>query len=75
MALERGLPLIHIQTEPINAFWKPERQRFDACSRGRLLIIAPWSVTELGDVNGIPADSKYAQFHNMNRLAEEICRC
>lgn len=73
MALERGLPLIHIQKEPISEFWKPEQQRFDACASGRLLIIAPWSPTALGDVDGIPADSDYAQFHNLNKVAKEIC--
>lgn len=74
MALERGLPLIHLQKEPIGPYWKPERQRFDACINGRLLIIAPWDASSLGDVNGIPSTTDYSQFHNLNKLAEEICR-
>lgn len=74
MALERHLPLIHLQKEPIGPYWKPERQRFEACTNGRLLIIAPWNATSLGDVNGIPSTTDYSQFHNLNKLAEEICR-
>ena len=42
--LERGFPLIHLQKEPIGAYWKPERQRFDACVGGSLLILAPWEL-------------------------------
>lgn len=76
------LPLIHIQREPIGRYWKPEESRFYACAAGSLLILAPWSLTEMGDTtkklnNGttirIAADSDYSQFHNMNKLAAEIC--
>lgn len=74
MALERGLPLIHLQKEPIGAYWKPERQRFDACLLGRLLIIAPLDAAAPGAVDGVPATTDYSQFHNLNKLAEEICR-
>lgn len=28
----------------------------------------------MGRVNGIAADSNYSQFHNLNSLAEEICK-
>lgn len=73
MALERGLPLIHIQKEPIGPYWKPERQRFEACIHGMLLIIAPWDATALGDVDGIPATSDYSMFHNLNKVAQTIC--
>lgn len=73
MALERGLPLVLIQKEPIGPYWKPEKQRFDACTNGRLLILAPWNPAALGDVNDVPSETDYAQFHNMNDLAKEIC--
>lgn len=73
MALERGLPLIHIQRVPILHHQKPEGQRFEACVRGRLLIITPWSVSALGEVNGFPSQSDYAQFHNLNKVAEAVC--
>ena len=71
--LERGYPLIHLQKEPIGAYWKPERQRFDACANGTLLILAPWDLDMMGSVNGVPSDSDYSRFHNLNALAEEIC--
>lgn len=76
------LPLIHIQREPIGRYWKPEESRFYACAAGSLLILAPWALTEMGDTtkklnNGttirIATDSDYSQFHNMNKLAAEIC--
>lgn len=62
--LENGYPLIHLQKEPIGRFWKPEQKRFEACSRGALLILAPWETEGSTD---------YAIFHNLNHLAEEIC--
>lgn len=71
--LERGFPLIHLQKEPIGPLWKPEKVRFDACTHGRLLILAPWKADELGDVRGVPSAADYSVFHNLNTLAEEIC--
>ena len=71
--LEKGYPLIHLQKEPITSFWKPERRRFEACAKGRLLILAPWELDTMQDVNGIPADSDYSRFHNLNKIATDIC--
>lgn len=71
--LEKGYPLIHMQKEPITSFWKPERRRFEACAKGRLLILAPWELDTMQDVNGIPADSDYSRFHNLNKIATDIC--
>ena len=71
--LERGFPLIHLQKESIGPFWKPERQRFDACTNGSLLILAPWGLDEMDGVGGVPSDSDYSRFHNLNVLASEIC--
>ena len=71
--LEKGFPLIHLQKEPIGAFWKPERERFDACANGSLLILAPWNLDMMGAVGGVPSDSDYSRFHNLNVLAAEIC--
>lgn len=72
--LERGIPLIHIQKEPIGRLWKPERERFEACQRGTLLILAPWHPDEMGAVNGIAEDSLYSIFHNLNTVAQEVCQ-
>ena len=71
--IESGYPLIHIQKEPIGRYWKPEASRFHACENGTLLILAPWSPETIGDVNGIPKDCDYSIFHNLNKIAEEIC--
>ena len=71
--LQQGFPLIHLQKEPIGAFWKPERQRFEACANGSLLILAPWNLDAMGSVGSVPADSEYSRFHNLNTLAAEIC--
>ena len=71
--LDRGFPLIHLQKEPIGAFWKPERKRFDACGNGTLLILAPWNLDTMGSVGGVPSDTDYSRFHNLNVLAAEIC--
>lgn len=71
--LSRGFPLIHLQKEPIGPYWKPEQTRFDACSRGSLLILAPWSLDEMPAVNGIAPTTDYSRFHNMNTLAAQIC--
>lgn len=71
--LQRGIPLIHIQKEPITALWKPEADRFTACQHGTLLILAPWHPDELGEVNGTPQDTLYSIFHNLNDVAQEVC--
>ena len=71
--LEKGYPIIHIQKDPINPYWKPERMRFEACANGSLLILAPWGIDSLSPVNGVPADTDYSRFHNLNTLAAEIC--
>ena len=46
IAQAEGLPVIHLQKEPIGEFWKPERKRFEACVRGQYLILAPWGLDE-----------------------------
>lgn len=67
MALEQGLRLIHVQSEPIGQYWKPERSRFEACATGSLLILAPWP-------EDLPTfRSDYDRFHYLNHLAEAIC--
>ena len=71
--LQHGYPLIHLQKEPITRYWKPEKVRFDACCQGSLLILAPWNIDEMGDVNHVPSNTDYSRFHNLNTLASEIC--
>ena len=71
--IERGYPLIHLQSTPIGQYWKPEKKRFEACASGALLILAPWDLDTMGDVGNVPSDSDYSRFHNLNTLAAEIC--
>ena len=71
--IESGYPLIHIQKEPISRYWKPEASRFHACENGTLLILAPWSPETIGDINGVPKETDYSIFHNLNKIAAEIC--
>jgi len=65
-AIDERLPVINLQKEPIGPYWKPERHRFEACSRGTLLILAPWGIQDAYATD-------YARFHHLNDLAEEIC--
>ena len=66
-AIEDGLPVIHLQKEPLAQYWKPELRRFEACARGSLLIMAPWGLDE-------HSPSDFASFHRLNDLAAEICK-
>ena len=66
-ALQRHLKLIHLQADPIGPYWKPERSRFDACTFGTLLILAPWH-------EDLPCfESAYQRYHYLNRLCASIC--
>ena len=71
--LEKGYPLIHLQKEPIGRYWKPERRRFEACANGSLLILAPWNLDQMQPVAGVPPESDYSRFHNLNAIAAELC--
>lgn len=72
--IEQALPLIHLQKEPIREGWNPELRRHQLCEMGQLLILSPWQLTAMDAVNGVPADSDYSQFHNMNTLAAQLCK-
>jgi REP element-mobilizing transposase RayT len=52
-AIDEGLAVIQLQKEPIGNYWKPERRRFEACTRGALLILAPWGLDE--EIKGMTA--------------------
>lgn len=68
----QNLPMIHIQKDPIGKLWKPEKTRFEACAAGNLLILSPYNVATMGDVNGVSGSSNYSIFHNINVIAAEI---
>lgn len=78
--LRSGGNVINIQKEeiPINDKWHPEKERRIYCSQGRMLVL---SVKDLPSQTfhdrwgyEIPTDTKYAKFHLLNFVAEEICR-
>ena len=84
--LEKGFPMIHLQKEPIGRYWKPEQKRFEACSRGSLLILAPYEEAYphplpkgkglISEGSPSPLGEGWGEafiFHNLNNLAEEIC--
>lgn len=71
--IEQALPLIHLQKEPLREGWNPELRRHQLYEMGQLLILSPWQLSEMNEVDGVPADTDYSQFHNMNTLAEKIC--
>lgn len=83
--IEQALPLIHLQKEPIPVGWHPELSRQHLCEMGQLLILSPWNLSEMGDVerldmyNGadsstvVPSATDYSQFHNLNTLAARLC--
>lgn len=71
--MEQELPLIHLQMEPITESWHPEYRRYELCSKGKLLILSPWQLDEQGEVNGVPANTSYSRFHNLNAIAEMLC--
>ena len=61
-----GGRMIHLQSEPFGERFKPERSRFELCSEGRLLILAP--MEPLRDT------SRRAECLHLNRIAEEIAK-
>ena len=71
--IELELPLIHLQKEPMSANWHPEYRRYELCATGKLLILSPWQLDERGDVNGVPANTDYSRFHNLNDMAKRLC--
>lgn len=76
IAINSRLPLIHLQAEPITENFKPEGERFYACVEGSLLILAPWvdDLDGMSSLTGAQEATRYDRFHNMNKLAEEICK-
>ena len=71
--IEQALPLIHLQKEPMPNGWNPEMRRHQLCEMGQLLILSPWQLNEMSDFAGVPADTDYSMFHNLNTLAEQLC--
>lgn len=78
--LKNGGNVINIQKDeiPLSDKWHPDKERRLYCSQGNMLVL---SVADLPHQafydrrgNTIPTDTKYAKFHLLNFVAEEICQ-
>ena len=66
-AFDAGFPTIVIMENGFTPLSKPHGEQFDACARGRLLMIAPWG--HHNEKKKITAE----QCQQMNLMALEIC--
>ena len=66
-AFENGYPIIIVQENGFAPLAKPGGKRFDACTRGRLLLLAPWE--HHNDRRII----KQQQCWQLNDMAAAIC--
>ena len=66
-AFDAGLPLIFLQENGFSDLAKPGGQRMDACSRGQLLILAPWAH------HNERIAIRREQCLNLNEMAKAIC--
>lgn len=77
--LQAGGNVINIQ-QPVSDYkkWHPEKERRLYCSCGQLLVLAVKDLPNgtFHDNSGqvIPGTTKYAQFHLLNEVAQEICQ-
>lgn len=67
-AFEVGYPIILLLENGFSPYQKPSGRQFDACSEGRLLLIAPWPHHD--DYRKITRE----QCNTLNSLAQSICR-
>lgn len=74
-ALREGCPVIKLRKDPFTGKNHPSDKDRQWCARGIMLILAPWEIppTDGSSASVIPADTKYAQFHNLNALALRMC--
>lgn len=66
-ALDEHLPLIFLTPWGFNKFSKPGHQYFEACSKGRFLILAPWEQQN----EQIPLTREMCL--TLNRMTKQIC--
>ena len=66
-AFEANLPTIVIMENGFTPLSKPQGEQFDACARGRLLMLAPWE--HHNEMKKITSE----HCRQMNLLAMEIC--
>ncbi len=66
-AFNQGFPLIYLQENGFTDLAKPSGTRMEACSRGQLLIIAPW------EHHNEKITIKRSQCLTLNEIARRIC--
>ena len=66
-AFDEGLPLIFLQENGFTDLAKPGGKRMEACSRGKLLILAPW------EHHNEHVTISRGQCLNLNEMARMIC--
>jgi REP element-mobilizing transposase RayT len=64
---KEGLPIIYLQENGLTDLAKPGGKRMEACSRGQLLILAPW------EHHNERTTIKRGQCLNLNDMAKTIC--
>ncbi len=70
--MDENLPVIKVNKEPFTARRHPSDRDRVRCAEGLLLCVGPWEVPE-EERNGVPADTLYAKFHNLNDMAARMC--
>ena len=77
--LQHGGNVINLQREaiPVSDKWHPDNDRRMYCSNGHLLVLSVHDLPNLAyhsrDGEVIPTNTKYARFHLLNLVAEELC--
>lgn len=67
-ALNEGLPIIFLTPWGFTTFSKPGHQYYDACAKGRLLILAPW------EHQTVRTPLTRAMCLQLNAMVEDICK-
>lgn len=71
--LQEGMPCIKLQDKPFDAGSHATNREREYCAKGLLLVLGPWDIKD-SNVSLAPKDSKHFRFHNLNRMAEEMCK-
>lgn len=66
-ATESGAPVIYLTDQGYEERFKPKGRKFELCSEGKLLLLAPWP-----ENTGRKSGAGYSEFHLMNELAALI---
>lgn len=71
--INEGHPVIKLSKDPFKEKRHPINTDRDACAKGLMLALAPWSIPKTEASGNIPAETNYAKFHDLNILAVRMC--